>query len=236
MITFFTIPRAFTGEFDAIQRAAIESWINTWTCEVLLIGDVEGAADMQLAYHAIRHTADVATNEHGTPLVNDAFRIADACADYDIICEVSADVSLELPYSVLAQIHNTERPFVVGQRWDQDADGNRKLHSPLGIDYFLYRRGTLGEIPPFAVGRTGYDNWLAWAAIKRWDMTVIDATQAITAVHHEHGYHEYGTRAKMLASEERRENLRLMAATGCHVIYGVHHAPYVLNGEGVQRR
>jgi hypothetical protein len=96
----------------------------------------------------------------------------------------------------------------------------------------LYKRGTLGGIPPFAVGRTAYDNWLVWAAMERWGMTVIDATETITAIHINHSYPEYGDREKMLQSEERKENHRLARETEMNRWYGINDAPFIMqNGK-----
>lgn len=236
MITFFTCPRPFVGEFDAIQRRAIRSWIEaTPDAEVFLLGD-ERSVMLAAADFMVFHMDGIRDNGYGTPLINDVFETAHIHASHDLLCEVSADVQLYFDDGVLDTIAGIDRPFVIGQRHDEDANGNRTLHAPYGIDYFIYRKGTLGEIPPFAVGRTGYDNWLVWAAMERWGLTVIDATEVITAVHPDHGRPVYGTREKMLRSDERRANLNLMRKTGCHVLYGVKHAPFVLTDSGEQRR
>ena len=219
MMTFFTIPRSFEGEFDKLQRKALASW-----------RDAAPGSETILYFH-------LPTNEHGTPLVNAAFERAEEQAAFDWLCECSADVSIESDLRpVLDALEGIARPFVIGQRHDRDKEGRLSLHAPYGVDYFLYRRSTIGEIPPFAVGRTAYDNWLVWAAIERWDMTTIDATDAIKAVHDDHGRPVYGTREKMLQSDERAENIRLAQATGNTRWHGVHDAPYVLRGGEVVAR
>lgn len=95
---------------------------------------------------------------------------------------------------------------MVGQRWDLDVDepldfrsddweaslrarvaADGKLHERWGIDYFVFQRDLWGEIPPFAIGRPSYDNWLIWRA-RSLGVPVIDATQAVIAVHQNHGY------------------------------------------------
>jgi hypothetical protein len=62
------------------------------------------------------------------------------------------------------------------------------LETPSAIDYFLFPAGTgLWEIPPFAVGRPGWDNWMIYHAISR-RLPVIDVTAGVLALHQNHGY------------------------------------------------
>jgi hypothetical protein len=222
MITFFTHTRPFEGEFDELQRTAMKSWETAVPgCEVFSV------------------TGNVTTNNHGTALVSSIFETGERQAANELLCEISSDIILGGNIAAaLEVIKNIPRPFVIGQRWDIDRGAKpetAKLHPDCAVDYFIYRRGTIGDIPPFAVGRTCYDNWLVWAAIHKWDCTVIDATHDITAVHVNHGYPEYGNKQKMLQSEEVKENRRLMNESGAR-LYGVKHAPYVLvNGEVTKR-
>jgi hypothetical protein len=46
------------------------------------------------------------------------------------------------------------------------------------------------DIPPFAIGRTMWDNWLIWRARASGAM-VIDATASLTAIHQNHGYNHH---------------------------------------------
>lgn len=239
MITFFTIVRPFVGEFDRLQRAAIGSWQGAVPeCEVLVFGDREGAGEACAALGAT-HVPKIATNAQGTELVADAFSMAEELAGDDLLCEVSADIVLGADFlPALRAIAALEHPFVVGQRWDIDpGQGARdaQLHPPCGIDYFVYRRGTLGDIPPFAVGRTLYDNWLIWAAMHRWGLQVIDATQAITAIHVNHGYGSAG-KAAVLAGEEVARNAHLFFASGAPRPFGTNDAPWVLAQGRVRKR
>ena len=239
MITFFTHCRPFRGEFDELQRVAIASWRSAVPgCQIILMGD-----DESVARPADELGADwvgpIPTNDHGTPLVSIIFGYGEEYGRHEWLCEISSDIVLGGDFQdALEAIQKIERPFVVGQRWDIDPGAppeRATLHPPSAADYFIYRRGTLGEIPPFAVGRTAYDNWLIWAAIHEWGLTAIDATDAITAVHINHGYPEYGTKQRMIQSEERKENFRLMLETAPRH-YQVDDAPYVLrDGEVVKR-
>ena len=242
MITFFTVVRPFVGEFAQLQRLAIQSWLSAVPgCQVVVIGDREGAAEA-CAELGVEHAPLVAVNAQGTELVNDVFRVGEERARHELLCEISADIVLGGDFlGALRAIAPVAQPFMIGQRWDVEPGtvdpARATLHPPCGIDYFVYRRGTLGEIPPFAVGRTVYDNWLVWAACERWGLLVIDATAAVTAVHVNHSHPEHGNKAAMLKSAEKHENTRLMWASGCPRPYGVNDAPWVLSAAGnIERR
>ena len=55
------------------------------------------------------------------------------------------------------------------------------------MDYFVFRKGTLGKIPHFLVGRDSWDNWMVYNALKK-GLKVVDATKSITALHQNHSY------------------------------------------------
>lgn len=96
--------------------------------------------------------------------------------------------------------------MVIGQRWDLDVSEplgfeaedwenqlrvrvtkGGSLHAHTGIDYFVFPRGMWGNIPPFAIGRTAWDNWLIYRA-RALGARVIDATEAVKIVHQNHDY------------------------------------------------
>lgn len=59
---------------------------------------------------------------------------------------------------------------------------NGKIHSPDGMDYFIFSKGTFPFVYDFAIGKLVWDAWLTGNAYRRGLMT-IDATKTITAVH-----------------------------------------------------
>jgi hypothetical protein len=241
VISFFANVRPFVGEFADIQRVAITSWLETHRgAEAIILGDVEGAFDVAMEM-GVGWVQDVATNERGTGLVSDIWRQGISEASNEWICALNSDnvVGSDIIWAARA-LEQIEHPFVVGQRWDVERGNpeSAKLHPPCGADWFLFRAGTVpvSDIPPFAVGRTLYDNWLVWSAIEKWGMAVIDATKDVTVIHINHGFPEYGSKAQMIASEERAENERLFRRHGGTHPWGVHHAPYVMvNGEMKER-
>jgi hypothetical protein len=208
MLTLFTIPKAFTGSADIVQNNALASWKNLGDqVEVILLGDDPGV-DSTAKKYGFKHIGDVARNEWGTPLVNDAFEKAENAASNDIVCYCNTDIILPPDFVTALELasRNFEKFLVAGQRWDMDITEsidfsksnwyqdlrsnvalNGVLHRQSGIDYFAYRKGMYGTIPPFAVGRMAWDNWLVKRAADL-GAAIVDATDAIFIVHHDHGY------------------------------------------------
>jgi hypothetical protein len=207
VITLFAIPKAFVGEAAVIQRNALESWARLGPeVEILLLGSDEGVAEAA-ALAGARHVRDVETTAFGTPLLSSAFALARDASARPLLAYVNADVML-LPDFVKAirRIRRLASFLCLGRRWNVDlaapfdfepgyeerlrafvrTDGELAL--PDAIDYFvLARAGPLTELPPFAVGRPGWDNWMIYRA-RRMGIPVVDATRAITAIHPRHGY------------------------------------------------
>jgi len=61
------------------------------------------------------------------------------------------------------------------------------LHLPAGSDYFAFPRALFGEMPDFAVGRAGWDNWMIYHA-RQQGYAVVDGTPSIIAIHQDHDY------------------------------------------------
>ena len=206
MLTFFTIPKPFTGHMAIIQRNAIKSWLALRPhCEVLLLGDDKGVAEIAGEW-GLRHITDIDKNEFGTPLVPSIFSRAEQEASNPVVAYVNADIVLMTDFlNAVSQI--TFRKFLmVGQRydldvselirleqagWEQsfraDVDARGTLHAVTGLDYFVYRKGLWRDIPPFAIGRTAWDNWLVYGAKKR-GAAIVNATEVVRAVHQNHDY------------------------------------------------
>ena len=207
MLTIFTTPKPFLGHDAIIQKNAIRSWtLLRPTCEVILFGNDEGTAELASEL-GLRHVPQIECNEFGTPLVNAMFKAAQKIATYDLICYINADIILMSDFldalqRIIQQKHNF---LMVGQRRDADikrllqfeanwqselrkfAEQNGSLHGVTGIDYFVFPKNLWDDIPPFAIGRPGWDNWMIYRA-RTLNIPVIDATQAIMAVHQNHGY------------------------------------------------
>lgn len=253
MLAIFTIPKPFQGKIDIIQRNAIESWtLLQPRPKIILFGDDDGVAEAADEF-GVRHVAEISVNEFGTPLISDVFEKARSMSDCRLLCYVNTDIMLLSDFlEPLKALEHEKRFLVVGRRWDLDV-GERidfknatwegelrqklakhgSLHRPQGIDYFLYTRDVYRDIPPFAVGRTIWDNWLIYEA--RWlKVPVIDATEVATVIHQEHDYgHFPGGDEGIRKGIEAERNLELAGGFG-HV-FTMKDANLLLTPQGLRR-
>jgi hypothetical protein len=207
VITFFACPKAFRGHTGVIQRNAIRSWtLLRPKPEIVLLGDEEGVADICEEFGLI-HIPEIDRNEYGTPLVNSVFQVGQARASHSVVCYVNSDIMLMSGFvrAVDAVANRMDKFLILGQRtdvdikeaWDLSGDWERDLwdliarkgtlHPPNGIDFFCFPRGMYDDVPPFAIGRLAWDNWLVWRARSQ-DVPVVDITGAASVVHQNHGY------------------------------------------------
>ena len=205
VLTIFSIPKAFRGHIDVIQRNAITSWTLLHPRpEIILLGDDEGTAAVAKELD-VHHCPVVCRNEYGTPLVDDLFEKAHSLARNDVLCYANADIILMSDFmDAVRRVAKWRRRFLmIGRRWDVDVDkrlgfgqqwdGTLRsdtakrgcLHDEAGIDYMVFRRGVWQQIPPFAIGRPAWDNWMVYAAHSR-GVAVVDATPVVTAIHQNH--------------------------------------------------
>ena len=70
----------------------------------------------------------------------------------------------------------------------EDVQSRGRRHPPMGSDYFIFPKTMFEDIPAFALGRAGWDNWMIYAG-RRARIPVVDANEAITVVHQNHDYH-----------------------------------------------
>ena len=215
-VTIFATPKRFAGQFDRIQRNAIESWIALEPAvEVILVGDDDGTAEM-CRQHGLRHLPEVATTDTGIPLLSDLWRIGQQHARSPIVCFVNADIILMDDFVTAVRRVSSEMTdfLMIGQRWDLEltqrlgelhgpweaavrADVARRgtLNSPLWVDYFAFPLGQYPDLLPCVIGRPGYDHWIVWQSLQR-GIPVVDASDAVLAVHQHHDYsHGGGKRA-----------------------------------------
>jgi hypothetical protein len=184
MITLFALPRRFEGEAAVHQRQALASWASLGPeVEVLLIGNDHGIAEAA-AQTGVRHELEVATNEFGTPLLDSAFAIARDASERRLLAYVNADIVLRADFIRTIRRIRFRRFLCMGRR----RESSGQLAPPDAIDYFVFdRTGPLTDLPPFAVGRPGWDNWMIYRA-RSLGVPVIDASRTITALHPQHSY------------------------------------------------
>ena len=91
----------------------------------------------------------------------------------------------------------------------------------------------LGALPPFAVGRPGWDNWMIYHARGR-KMPVVDATESTLVIHqnHAYGHVKQGTGAAWEGPEGNR-NLDLIG--GEERIFTLADATHRLTRGGLRR-
>jgi hypothetical protein len=235
MLTIFACPKSFEDKhIRNIQRNAIRSWLLLEPRpQVILLGNEVGIAET-CAEFSIRHVPHVKTNEYGTPLLNDVFENAERLATGNLLCYVNADIMLARDFSRALEITVASKPrFLLGGRpWNLDvsdelpfnAGGEEifrdravkeaQLRSPRSCDFFAFPRGLWGELPPFALGRAYFDNALLYRA-RRIGAALVDATQAVVAIHQNHDYPSHLDGAHKLDNREAKRNVDLADGPGC---------------------
>lgn len=207
-LTIFTAPKPFANPHIAtIQRNAIQSWMHLGSdVEVLLVGEERGAAEVATQL-GTRYLPDVRRNQWGTPLVSSIFELARQASQAPVLAYLNADIMV-LPgfLSAARQVASQAEKFlIVGRRWDLDVrqklefnpdwaerlqdqvKARGRLHGLAGSDYFVFPRPLLADMPDFAVGRAGWDNWVIYEA-RRSGWMVIDGTPALVVIHQDHDY------------------------------------------------
>ncbi len=254
LITIFITPKGFDREHIAlIQRNAIRSWKALGEdVDILLIGDDPGVEENAKAL-GVRHIREVKRNASGTPMLDDIFRLARENSDSPLLAYVNADIILkqdfvEISRKVLAQ----EKKFLlVGQRWDLDVQvdlefpqgwetefdkdlaARGRRHPAGGSDYFVYPRDIFTSIPPFAIGRSGWDNWMFYEArVKGWKL--INCSKVINIIHQDHDYAHLPNGLPHYRQPESAENVK--AAGGKRTIFTLLDCDYELDESGSLRR
>ncbi len=235
MLTIFATPKPFRGHFAVIQRNAIRSWtLLRPTCEVILMGDEKGTAEIASEF-SLRHIPNIRCNAHGTPLVTALFEKAQRVGVHNVQCYVNSDIILMSDFTRAVQrvINRKNRFLLVGHRWNLDVDeilefkpdwedklrnqvrqaGRLGDHS--AIDLFVFPRGMWGDIPPFAIGRPRWDNWMLYRA-RSLRAALIDATPVMMAIHQNHDYsHHPQGKEGVWDSDEALTNDELAGGASC---------------------
>lgn len=254
LLTIFTTPKPFDGKIAVIQRNAIRSWtLLRPACEVILMGDERGIAEAAAGL-GVRHERDVGRNEFGTPLASAAFLLAESVATNHLLCYANADIIFldDFMPAVVGCFRDKPRAMLVGRRrdtpiersldfrsgWEEDirriVGASGRLREADAIDYFVFPRGVLGELPPFAIGRPGWDNWLLYRA-RALGCQLIDGTATVTAVHqnHDYGHHPQGWHGVWEGPEASRN---VMLAGGRERCFTIDDATHELAGGRVRWR
>ena len=231
ILTIFSAPKPFTDPHIAIiQRNAITSWTKLPEVEVILLGDEIGLAEIALEL-GIKHIRDLPRSPSGAPRMDAMFNLARQQSTSPLYCIVNADIILFPDLVQTArQVSAKHSLFVLlGRRWDMEIttpidfeppqaswdnqlrmelqiDG--QLHRPAGSDYFLFPAACYTDLPPFTIGRAGWDNWMIYHARAK-KFPAIDATHDITIIHQNHDYSHLPGGQPHYKHPETDENIRL---------------------------
>ena len=238
LITLFSAPKPFTDPHIAmIQRNAIKSWTLLSDVEVILPGEETGLAETAREL-GVKHLPNVARNESGTPLISSMFQLARENSHSDLLCIINADMILMPDFvdavlesdSLLSkkrkQASAVQNFVLLSQRWDYDISSpidfvegwesqlresvrkQNQLHRPAGSDFFLFPKSCYQDIPDFAIGRAGWDNWMIYKARKE-NWPVIDCTPSMMIVHQNHDYSHLPDGKSHYDHPDTNENIRL---------------------------
>lgn len=228
LITLFSAPKPFTDSHIAvIQRNAIKSWTLLPDVDVILLGEEDGLAAAAQELGA-RHLPDVARSASGTPLISSMFELTRENSESDLLCIVNTDMLLMPDFVEAAKLAvNLKDKFILlSQRWDLDmpnsldfSDGweaglrstvrnQGQLHRPAGSDFFLFPTSCYTDVPDFAIGRAGWDNWMIYKA-RQENWPVIDCTPSAMIVHQNHDYRHLPGGKSHYTHPETDENIRL---------------------------
>jgi hypothetical protein len=249
----FSTTKAFVGHCGVTQSNAIGSWVRLDPRpQVILFGDEPGTAEIARR-HDIEHVPVVASAPSGAPLISELFARAEELARHQLLCYLNADIVVfdSFTGAVQAAMRSSRPTVMVGRRTDLDLDQDlgfgpdwqqELLRSATergvlqvadAIDYLVFRRGVWGELPPFVVGRPGWDSWMVYRA-RALGLRVVDATADVVVVHQNHDYgHVQGGFAAVWKGQEAARNLEL--AGDPSRFFSIADASHVLRAGRVRR-
>lgn len=250
LMTIFISPKGFDRPHIAtIQKNAVRSWKKLEPhADILLIGSDTGV-EPAAAELGVRFIGEVRRNSSGTPLLSDIFRLARETSDSALLAYVNADILLFHDFVSRAEaVLKAKQEFLmVGQRWDLDVTNEidfsgdweanlrtalrerGRRHPPGGSDYFIFPRECFRQIPDFAIGRSGWDNWMLYEARQRhWPL--IDCSEAIDIIHQDHDYGHLPNGQSHYRLPESKVNIEL--AGGNRRIFTLHDCSRRLTKEG----
>ena len=255
--TLFAIPKDFAGHTGLIQRNAIRSWMRLGSnVNVILLGDAAGIKEVANETGATNIPA-ISCNEHGTPLINSAFKLALEHSKSDYLTYVNSDIILlkDFQRSIERIISYGMKQFLaIGRRIDLDISSEfnfDNLHqietilsnvqqfgrqAPLVCkDFFVFHKSMFNDMPAFAVGRGNWDNWVVHSA-NRNNTPVVDLSRCATIIHQNHDYAHMkngGRMAAYVTGDEAKQNETL--AGGKHIVSGC-ASTYCLTPNQLKRR
>lgn len=252
MLSIFAVPKAFEGKFNSIQLNAIQSWLNLRNkrnVEIILLGNEEGINKVCKKYSLI-HIPNILKNSHGTPLLDDCFKKAVKKAKFNIVTYVNSDIILLsdfldainqvkfLKFLLTGRRYNLalKKEIKFEKNWEEELKKRIRKEAQLykygALDYFIFPRNLDLAIPPFAVGRTAWDNWLVYKA-RSMQIPVIDGSLAITAIHQEHDYSHAKGFKNIWFGKEKEYNWKLIGDR--RKFFNVKDANWIVTKNGIKK-
>jgi hypothetical protein len=251
-ITILAMPKPFQGHIGIIQRNAIKNWTRLKPKpEIFLFGEEQGTAELA-AELRIGHLRDIHRSDLGTPLLNDLLKRAREATKTPLLAYVNSDIILLQGFqdAIIAVQQKFSQFLAVASRWEIDLRGEldfagdeplRVEQLPAGhsghhtaIDVFVFTRDMYVDVPPLALGRAWFDQWLIKDALLR-GVPVVDVTKVARAIHQQHDYgHITGGQRGAYAGEEARRNLEIYG--GVLHAYTLLQATHELLPDGAIRR
>jgi hypothetical protein len=190
------------------ERFAVETWLKTPGIEVLFLGESTRDGFLQIVTPRRRlHYLDVPKRGDRVPRFDKMVEYAAIIAiqhDQALTCIMNADIYIQpeqIPFIEDYLIPRAKPFLAVGQRIE--ADGT--YLPPCGCDYFIMPTTYAWEIkiPPFAIGRCTFDNWMMYNALQT-GVPLIDLTRVFDVYHQKHP-----ESAASRLGQDAQENLRL---------------------------
>jgi hypothetical protein len=241
MVTILATPKPFQGHIGVIQRNAINSWMRVSPApQIILFGDCEGTRAIAEEF-GLEHVAGVEANEFGTPYLHSMIRTAEGRARHDLMVYVNGDILLTEGFESAVRYVSGEKDFLMvsarlnldleapidfkanWREWLQAQCAERgKAGDHTSIDFFGFPRGFYREIPPLAIGRAWFDQWMIKAALEYGK--VIDSSYLAPIVHQNHDYrHIAGGQKAAYNGVEAQRNLALCGGKHSYTLLECSH-------------
>lgn len=250
LLTVFTAPKPFgkNPHIDIIQRNCILACKNLGDdVELVIVGYEQGIADVAKEY-GVKCYSDVRTTPQGTPLVSSIFDLARRANNSPLLSVINADNLIMSDYIEAGRrmLEVSQKFLMCGQRWDINIpeplqfgkDWQVELRKrvlsegkPLGVvgsDFFMFPRNCFVDMPDFAIGRSGWDNWMIYKARREGWMTV-DFTEAVVVAHENHDYSHLPGGKPPYRLPETQNNIRL--AGGKYHLFLVDDSNWKMNAK-----
>ena len=229
MITICTTYKPFLGNDDIRQRNSLLSWFALApNVEVMVFGSPAAPSDIAARFDA-KHFPDHDWNGTGMPRIDKMFEFVQARARHDLISYINGDIVLGSDYLQALQSIPSKSFLMVGERWETKhleqipnatiscIVNYRKVvqaspgfsAGPGAMDYFGFRRGSIGQIAPLVPGAVLWDNFMV-SYFKRCGFPVVDASHDVLAIHQTHAYKETTAQVRVLEDGPAARHNRVM--------------------------